>query len=110
MPRHDPVAAVSEWVEGRGAMVATAASSYGPTSCIAEEAMSTATPPRKWSGLYIAMTVLIGIVIASIVVQIVLELTNHPELARVVNPFTFAMLSGFFLIFGVYSGMKGKPT
>ncbi|MGO4595579.1 hypothetical protein AB4Z18_17330 [Leifsonia sp. 2TAF2] len=72
--------------------------------------MTTETGPRKWSALYIAITVLIGVVIASIVVQIVLGLTNHAELARVVNPFTFAMLSGFFLVFGVYSGRKGKPT
>ncbi|WP_020076860.1 hypothetical protein [Cryocola sp. 340MFSha3.1] len=72
--------------------------------------MTTATPARKRSALYIAMTVLIVVVIASIVVQIVLGLTGHAELARVVNPFTFAMLSGFFLVFGVYSGRKGKPT
>jgi len=72
--------------------------------------MATATRPGKWSALYIAMTVLIGVVIASIAVQIVLGLTDHAELARGVNPFTFAMLSVFFLIFGVYSARKGKPT
>ena len=72
--------------------------------------MTTDTRPRKRSALYIAMTVLIGVVIASIAVQIVLGLTNHSDLARVVNPVTFAVLSGFFVVFGVYSGRKGKPT
>lgn len=56
------------------------------------------------------MTVLIGVVIVSIAVQIVLGLTGHAGLARVVNPFTFAMLSGFFLVFAVHSARKGNPT
>lgn len=65
--------------------------------------------PARWSPLYIVMATLIAIVIASIVVEIGLAMTGHGEVARLIEPVTFGLLSVFFLTFGIYYGKKNKP-
>ena len=72
--------------------------------------MTTTSRARRWSALYVAMCVLIGIVITSIAVQIILGIGNHGDLARLIDPVTFGTLSAFFVVFGVYNGKKGKPV
>ncbi|WP_431278880.1 hypothetical protein [Leifsonia poae] len=72
--------------------------------------MSIGAPKRKQTTLYIVMATLIAVVTTSIVIRIVVALVGHNDLGRIIDTITFGALALFFLVFGIYSGKKGKTV
>ncbi|WP_285114504.1 hypothetical protein [Leifsonia sp. fls2-241-R2A-40a] len=72
--------------------------------------MTTTSRAFKRPLLVLLMWALLGVVLASIAAQVILQLTRHAEVADALNVITFGTLSAFFVVFAIHYGRKGQPV